>query len=459
MYDMNYISENEYDSLKFKPAKLNFYQEPPNSGIAPYFRMVLAEYLKSWAKENKKPDGSSYNIYTDGLKIYTSINIKMQEYAEVAVVEHLAKHQKILDAQFCSGWNPWNTEKGKKILLTACKKTHRWQSLKDQGLDDDEIFKVFISQKTKMQLFSYKGLIDTTLTAYDSIKYYKSFLQVGCMSMETRTGYVRAWVGGVNFDYFKVDHCNIKTKRQVGSLFKPIIYTLAIENGKSLCDLKNSLTKSSGSGAVSAYLVNNAGVPAIIDMSRRLGIKSDLPPYSPIALGAADISLFEMMQVYSVFPNAGYTTIPQFLLSIKDKNGNTIQDFHQQRKRVISDTVAYKMVYMMKGVLDSGTAASLKHRFSLENVQIAGKTGSTNKNTDAWFIGYTPQLITGVWVGCDDPIIHLLYTANGQGATAAMPIFGLFINKVYNDTQLPFNKKQDFFIPSDTTLIINPCGK
>jgi penicillin-binding protein 1A len=277
------------------------------------------------------------------------------------------------------------------------------------------------------------------------------------MSMETQTGFVRAWVGGANFDYFKVDHCNINTKRQVGSLFKSIVYTLNIQNGQPICDLKRSFTKSTGK--VSSYLLNNISIPAIIDLSRQLGIVSDLPPYTPIALGAVDVSLYEMMQVYSTFPNAGYNIKPQFLLSIKDKYGKDIYRFIEERKRVISDTVASKMIYLMKKAVDSaGTGASLKQRFDLKDIQIVGKTGTTNKYTDAWFIGFTPEVITGVWVGCDDPLIHLHYESNGQGAAAAMPVFGLFLNKIYNDKNLGFNKKLNFFVSKDSSLLNISCN-
>ena len=479
--DTGAITDAQFEALKDKPIELDFHPESANDGLAPYFRMVVAEELKKWAKENKKADGTNYNIYTDGLKIYTTINTRMQRYAEQAVVQHLASHQQILDAQFRSGWNPWKSEQGIHILKTACKYTDRWAALKDQGLSEDEILKNFQTDKHKMKVFTYKGLKDTTLTPWDSVKYYKSFLQVGFMVMEPYTGYVRAWVGGSNFQYFKVDHCNYNTKRQVGSTFKPIIYALAVDNGWSPCQLftpgqvtignwhpkggsggpqtlKYALTKSNNQMA--AYIIKNFGVPATIDMSRKMGVTSDLPPYATLALGAADISLQEMMTVYSTFPNAGISTKPQYLLRIEDKDGNVIQNFTTEMKEIFSDNTAYKMIDIMKGpVGPGGTGASLKGRFGLGNLNVCGKTGTTNKNTDAWFIGYTPQLVAGVWVGCDDPLIHLLYTGNGQGSHAAMPVFGYFMKKAYDDPKLALKMDAKFYTPSDSMLIQHPCSE
>ena len=473
------ITPTQFETLKNERVQLDYHPETANDGLAPYFRMIVAEELKKWAKENKKPDGTNYNIYTDGLKIYTTINTRMQRYAEQAAVEHLSKHQNILDAQFRSGWNPWKTEQGMRILKTACKYTDRWASLKSQGLSEDEILNNFKTDKHRMKVYTYKGMKDTTLSPWDSVKHYKSFLQVGFMVMEPYTGYVRAWVGGSNFEYFKVDHCNKNTRRQVGSTFKPIVYALAIDNGWSPCmvvtpgnirigdwqpkggsggsqTLKQGLKTSNNK--VAAYITKNFGVPAIIDLSRRMGITSDLPPYAPICLGASDISLEEMMAVYSTFPNAGICTKPQYLLRIEDKDGNVIQNFTTEMKEVFSDNTAYKMVDLMLGPVSAGgTGGSLKGKFGLGNLNVRGKTGTTNNNTDAWFIGYTPQLVAGAWVGCDDPIIHLLYTGNGQGSAAAMPVFGLFMNKAYGDSKLALKKEMKFYTPSDSSLVKNTC--
>lgn len=472
------ITTAQFDALKDKPIELNFHPETANDGLAPYFRMIVAEQLKKWAKENKKADGTEYNIYTDGLKIYTTINTRMQKYAEEAAVQHLTKYQKNMDAQFKSGWNPWETKDGKHILETACKYTDRWYALKDQGLSKDAILENFKTDKHRMKVFTYSGLKDTTLSPYDSVKYYKSFLQVGVMVVEPYTGYVRAWVGGPNFEYFKYDHCNINTKRQVGSTFKPIVYALAVDNGWSPCMVIapgqvriGNWAPRGGSGGpqtlvqalktsnnqMAAYITKQFGVNPIIDLSRRLFITSDLPPYAPICLGASDISLEEMMAAYSVFPSAGICTKPQYLLRIEDKDGNVIQNFATKMKEVFNDNIAYKMCQVMKGpVGPGGTAAGLRGYFSYP-VDVAGKTGTTNKNTDAWFIGYTPELLCGVWVGCDDPLIRFLYTGTGQGGRAAMPIFGMFMQKAYSDPKLALNKNAKFFRPSDSTLVSDLC--
>lgn len=479
MHSNGFISSLALDTLKSKPIQLNFHPESPNNGIAPYFRMVLKEELKKWTKENKRPDGTEYNIYSDGLKIYTTINARMQQYAEEAAIEHLAGYQKIFDSQFGGDWKPWETEYGIKILETACKYTDRWTILKENGFDDDEILKNFKTDKHKIKVFTYKGMKDTILTPYDSVKYYKSFLQVGFMVMEVNTGHVLAWVGGPNFEFFKNDHCRESTKRQIGSTFKAIVYSLAVDNGWSPCMpapgiirignwkpkgggggqiLKQSFSTSSGSGGLGARMAKEFGVIPIIDMARKMGVTSELPPYSPLALGAADVSLSEMMCVYSTFPNAGVATKPQIIVNILNKDGTPIgkQKFENQKTKVFSDNTAYKMIDIMKGVSKGGIGASLCNYFTFP-VGVAGKTGTTNKNTDAWFIGYTPELIAGVWVGCDDPLIHFLYTSTGQGGRAAMPVFGMFMQKAYSDEKLSLNKKATFFKPSDTTLINNIC--
>ena len=472
------ITNTQFETLKDNPIELNFHPETANDGLAPYFRMIVAEQLKKWAKENKKTDGTEYNIYTDGLKIYTTINTRMQKYAEEAATQHLARYQKYMDAQFKSGWNPWETKDGKRILETACKYTDRWYALKEQGLSKDDILKNFKSDKHRMKVFTYSGLKDTTLTPYDSVKYYKSFLQVGVMAVEPYTGYVRAWVGGPNFEYFKYDHCNINTKRQVGSTFKPIVYALAVDNGWSPCMVIapgqvriGNWAPRGGSGGpqtliqalktsnnqMAAYITKQFGVNPIIDLSRRLFISSDLPPYAPICLGASDISLEEMMAAYSVFPSAGICTKPQYILRIEDKDGNVVQNFATKMKEVFNDNIAYNMCQVMNGpVGPGGTAAGLRGYFNYP-VEMAGKTGTTNKNTDAWFIGYTPELLCGVWVGCDDPMIRFLYTGTGQGGRAAMPVFGMFMQKAYSDPKLALNKNAKFFRPSDSSLVKDLC--
>lgn len=480
------ISNAQFNDLKDKHIELNFHPETANDGLAPYFRMILAEELKKWAKENKKlnPDAPEYNIYTDGLKIYTTLDSRLQKYAEEAATEHLSRYQGVFNAQFSAGWKPWETDAGKKILETACKYTDRWAALKEQGLNKEEILKNFKTEKNRIKVFTYKGLKDTTLTPYDSIKYYKSFLQIGFMAVEPYTGYVRAWVGGPNFEYFKYDHCNVNTKRQVGSTFKPVQYALAVDNGWSPCmtiptgpitiNYQGQVWQPKNSGryggsypmkvclahsinTAAAYMMKNFGPEALVDLSHKMGITANIPTVPSICLGAGEISLYEMLTVYSTFCNAGISTKPQYLLRIEDKNGNVIQNFTTEMKEVFSDNTAYKMCEIMKGpVSPGGTAASLRAYFT-PPTDVAGKTGTTNKNTDAWFIGFTPQMMAGVWVGCDDPLLRFLYTSTGQGGRAAMPVWGMFMQKVYNDPKLAFNKTAKFFTPSDSSLIKNFC--
>lgn len=484
LMDNGDITPAQFEALKDKPIELDFHPESANDGLAPYFRMVLAEELKKWAKENKKPNGESYNIYTDGLKIYTTINTRMQKYAEEAAIQHLTRYQNIFKAQFTAGWNPWGTKDGKRILETACKYTDRWAALKEQGLSNDEILQNFQTQKQKMKVFTYRGMRDTTLTPWDSVKYYKSFLQIGVMVVEPYTGYVRAWVGGPNFEHFKYDHCNVNTKRQVGSTFKPVQYALAIDNGWSPCmniptgpitvtyqgqvwqpknsgryggayPMKVCLAHSINTAA--AYMMKNFGPEALVDLSHKMGITSKIPTVPSICLGAGEVSLYEMMTVYSTFVNAGISTKPQYLLRIEDKDGNIIQNFTTEMKEVFNDNTAYKMCQIMKGpVSPGGTAAGLRAYFSYP-ADVGGKTGTTNKNTDAWFIGFTPELLAGVWVGCDDPLLRFLYTSTGQGGHAAMPVWGMFMQKAYSDPKLKLNKNAKFFAPSDSSLVKNIC--
>ena len=480
------ISEAQFQSLKEKPIQLDFHPESANDGLAPYFRMIVAEELKKWAKENKKPDGEPYNIYTDGLKIYTTLDSRMQKYAEEAALQHLTYYQSLFNAQFKAGWNPWETDKGKAIILSAIKYTDRWHSLKDQGLSKEDILENFKTKKEKMRVFTYRGLKDTTMTAWDSVKYYRSFLQIGMMAVEPYTGYVRAWVGGPKFEYFKYDHCNVNTKRQVGSTFKPVQYALAVDNGWSPCmsiptgpitvtyqgtvwEPKNSgrysgnypmkfcLARSINRAA--AYMMKNFGPEALVDLSHKMGITTNIPTVPSICLGAGEISLYEMMTVYSTFCNAGISTKPQYLLRIEDKDGNIIQNFTTEMKEVFSDNTAYKMCELLKGPVSSGgTAARLRSYFTFPT-DVGGKTGTTNKNTDAWFIGFTPQLLAGVWVGCDDPLLRFLSTDIGQGGHAAMPAWGMFMQKIYNDPKLALNKDAKFFSPSDSSLLKNVCNE
>jgi penicillin-binding protein 1A len=484
MLKYDYIDRQTYDSLSAMPLGLNFHPFDHRGGLAPYFRMYLAEQLKEWAKQNKKADGTSYNIYKDGLKIYTTINSKMQGYAEEAVSEHLTIYQDHFFNQFkrYPNYKPWESKEGRAILRRGMLDSDRYRTLKEQGMSEKEIEKIF-HEPIKMRIFTHKGYRDTIMSPIDSIKYHRMTLQTGLLAIEPETGYVRAWVGGVDFTYFKYDHVNVNTKRQVGSTFKPILYALAIDNGFSPCTVipntqvtmhyqgqvwqpRNS-SKSGGSLSLrsclavssnncAAYLMKQIGPKPLVDLSHRMGITTNIPVVPSISLGAADISLYEMITAYSAFVNLGMTTKPNFLMHIDDSNGNVIQQFFTERTEVLSELTSYVTLDMMRGpVLPGGTAARVR---TYIDTDIAGKTGTTNNNTDGWFIGATPQLLTGIWVGCDDPILRFQELAYGQGGRMAMPIWGLFYKKIYADKSLGFDAGVKFNLPSDTLALKTICG-
>jgi len=479
------ISEAEYQKLSKQPIKLDFNPINENEGLAPYFRAVLGEQLKKWCKENTKPNGDHYDIYKDGLKIYTTIDSKLQKYAEEAVKEHLSYYQGLFRGQYGNS-DPWASSEGKKRWKVVLKRSDYYSHLKyDMRWNDDQIEKD-LDTKRKTKIFTWKGVKDTTITARDSIKHMMMYLQSGFMAMDPETGHVKAWVGGADFRFFKYDHCNINTKRQVGSTFKPILYALAVDNGWNICmnipshsqtiyfggqvwnvkggggikSMKQCVAKSDNGCA--AYLVKNIGPTALVEMAHRMGVETDIPAYPAIALGASDLSLTEMMAVYSCFANAGIRTKPLLCSRIEDHNGNTIQVFVPDFSEAFSDKTAYLALQLLRGVADpanKGTAWRLRGSYGLGDMEIGCKTGTTNKNVDAWFMGVTPKLMAGVWVGNDEQFLRFRSTGLGQGASAAMPIWGKFFHKVINDPKYKDIKDAKFFTPSDTTLVDDPCGK
>jgi penicillin-binding protein 1A len=454
-----FISEKDADVLKSKPINLKYKKLDESTGLAPYFRDVLRDHMKKWAKEHTKPNGDNYNIYRDGLKIYTTINPRMQLYAEEAVSKHMSALQK-------NYWTlPWiktnSIWKGhEKILERAMKESDRWRKMEQAGATEAEIRKSF-ETKTKMKVFAWnsKRETDTIMTPFDSIRYHRMIIQTGFMAMDPFTGEVKAWVGGVNFKNFKYDHVNPNTKRQVGSTFKPILYAYAVENGftpetplpSGPINLGGKIiTGSGGPMAIclafsknpgAAYLMNQFGVKPIITFAQSTGIKSEMAPYPSIALGAAEISVFEMMQSYTMFPTNGMTTQPIFITRIEDRNGNILQTYAPEQKVVLSESAAFTMVKMMQGVIDIGTGRRLRG-MGLTG-EIAGKTGTTNDNTDTWFIGYTPQLLAGGWVGCDDPFLKMV----GEGNRTALPIWGYFMDRVQSDKTLGISRDAKFVQP------------
>lgn len=477
----NKISEAEGAKLKATPIKLNYRKLDENNGYAPYFREVLRDEVKNALKELEKPDGGKYDIYKDGLKIYTTINPRMQEYAEEAVASHMPTLQKALLAQpkLKSG-NIWKEHDN--VLEAAIKASDRWKNLAEDGLSDKEIKATFY-KNTPMKIFAWNSnrQKDTTMTPYDSIKYHRQMLQTAFMVMDPQTGEVRAWVGGIDFKTYKLDHANMRTKRQVGSTIKPLLYTQAMEergftpetevvdqqqnfgNGQLVpattksCSGRTMTMASALAGSrncATAFIMKQVGPKQFAEFLSRLNIPTKVDPFPSIALGACDLSLFEMMWGYSIFGGRGFSTKPYFISRIEDRNGNVIKrfDYSVNRKEAVSEATAYNMARMMQGTVDFGTAAGLRSR--LGATEMSGKTGTTNDNADGWFMGYTPQLLGGVWIGCDDRFIRIENNL-GYGGRAAMPIWEKFFQKVYADKTLGIDKDARFVQPADVHLYVN----
>jgi penicillin-binding protein 1A len=481
MVSMNYLSAAEAEVLKRNPIDLNYKKVNENNGLGPYFRMVLGEDMKKWCKEHKKNNGDNYNLYRDGLRFYTTINPRMQMYAEEAVAKHISYMQKLLNAQE-------NIKKGtvwkgyEHVIEAAAKQSDRWRNLKKEGMDDEEIRKTF-DQKIPMHIFAWNTTRgkDTVMTPLDSIKYHRQMLQAGFMVMNPLDGQIKAWVGGVDFKTFKYDHANINTKRQVGSTMKPLLYSLAIEEAgftpnTTVYDIQQSFggygmvpaTSKTCTGAAmpmamalaksrncaTAYVLKqldnngNNGAKRLIEFLRKCDFQSNIPAYPSIGIGAVELSLIEMMQGYSMFPGRGFNAKPMYITRIEDRNGNVLANFTPKRKEVISDVTAYSVIKMMQGVMLVGTGAGIWGYDMPGGMEIAGKTGTTNDNSDAWFMGYTPQLLAGGWVGCDDRFIRFnTESKNGEGGRAAMPIWAYFMDKAANDPNCGIDQKLTFAKP------------
>jgi penicillin-binding protein 1A len=461
----DFLPEAEAAKLKVKPIDLKYKKMDENAGIGPYFRDVLRDEVKKWCKENKNPKtGNPYEIYKDGLKIYTTINPRMQEYAEIAVFRHMQKLQKVFSNQSnIKSGAVWESKEGKRVLENAMKQSDRWKNLKEDELSEDEIRASF-KQKVPMKVFAWnqKREKDTVMTPLDSIKYHKIMLQTGFLVVDPYNGEVKAWVGGIDHKTFKFDHVNINTKRQVGSTFKPLLYTLGVTNGYSpetqlpggpINMGSKVITGSGGPMAIclaysknpgAVFLINQLGVQRTVDFAKQCGIESKIPVVPSIALGSTDISLIEMVRSYSMFPGRGFNVKPYFVTRIEDRNGNVLASFSPKGEEVISEADAYVMTKMMQGVVDFGTGRALRGAYGITS-EMAGKTGTTNDNADGWFIGFTPQLIAGVWVGADDPFLRLLYTTGG--AQMAMPAYGYFFQEVYRDKTLNIDPAAKFAVP------------
>ena len=491
----DYIDDDWRDSLQALPITLRYSPETHQQGPAAYFREYLRAYLKDWAskEENKKPDGTSYDIYRDGLRVFTTIDSRMQRYAEEAVSEHMPRLQKQFSLQNTPERNPTapfvelSKIEVQDLMNTSMRRSERWRVLKRNGLKESEIIQTF-KEPIPMRIFSWNGEIDTIMTPMDSMRYYKSFLRSSIMSMEPQTGHVKAWVGGINYKHFKYDMVN-QGRRQVGSTFKPFLYATAIDQLQlSPCDsvADSQITieankynnptpwtpKNSGGqygatftyksalansvNTISAKLIDRVGPQQVIDMARKLGITSELPAVPSICLGTPDISLFEMVGAYSTFANKGIHTEPVMVLRIEDKNGTILFQNVPKTEDVLSEETAYVTVKLMEGVTDSGSGIRLrttgadKYNKAYQEIitgypyqftnPIAGKTGTTQNQSDGWFMGMVPNLVTGVWVGGEDRAAHFRSITYGQGASMALPIWGVFMKKCYNDSSLSVSK-------------------
>ena len=516
MRKAGYISEADFERYKAEPLNLKFHVADHKDGIAVYFRDFLRRYMMAkkpsrseyplwnmvkyhidsinwetdplygWCNKNYKKNGDPYNVYTDGLKVFTTIDSRMQEYAEQAIREHVVKFlqpaftKEKRGRQTAPFSGSLSVDQVNKILMRSVRQCERYRVMKAEGATEEEIMRSFRT-KTKMGVFSYAGEIDTVMTPLDSIRYYKSFLRCGFMSMCPQNGHVKAYVGGTDFMHFAYDMV-MDGRRQVGSTIKPFLYSLAMENGFSPCDLAPNVqqtyivagqpwTPRNGSKArygdmvtlkwglqqsnnwISAYLMSRLNPRAFVTLLREYGIRNpEIHPSMALCLGPCEITVGEMVSAYTAFVNHGIRAAHMFVTKVEDSEGNIIAQFQPRMNEVISDDSANKMLYMLKAVVDGGTGSRLRFKYGMTG-DLAGKTGTTNNNSDAWFMGLTPTLVSGVWVGGDDRDIHFDSMAMGQGATMALPVFALYMKRVYKDKRLGYNEAAVFDLPEG----YDPC--
>jgi penicillin-binding protein 1A len=455
------------DSIKNELLHLRYNYLTHNEGLAPYFREGLRLEVQKWLNNHPKPDGTSYNLHTDGLKIHTTLNSKIQQYAEEALKGQL----KTLQEKFFTFWKKSKTHSNfEQVVLKAKYKSGRYKALKSENFSEEEINKIF-ETPVSMKLFGWDGEFEKVISPLDSIRYYQQFLNAGMLVMEPTTGNVLAWVGGIDYKYFKYDH--VRSKRQVGSTFKPLVYAAAIENGIDPCDyisnerttyenyenwspvnsngdyqgyysMQGGLVKSLNT--VTTKLMMQTGTSPVINLARKMGITSELPDVPSLALGTAAVSLEEMTAAYTTFPNRGYRTNPVYIEKIEDINGNIVADFMLEkpsRRKAMEEETADIMTHFLKCVIDSGTAASIRYKYGL-NYDIAGKTGTTQRHADGWFIGFTPDILAGVWVGHEDPRVHFSIPEIGQGSKMALPIWANFFIRTIADSDFEHLKKSKF---------------
>ncbi len=495
MAKYGYIDQAKSISLQSKPLDLNFKYDDHNTSLAPYLTSVSQDDIEKMIDElnQSRTESDQLNIYTSGLKIYTTVNSKLQIYAEEAIEEHMKDQQKKFDAHW-GRRNPWVDAEGheiKNFIFNVAKRTQRYQELKTEFGDDMVAINKVMNTRVKMRVFTWAGEKDTLLTPIDSIKYYKRFLNTGFMAMDPKNGHLKAWVGGINFKYFKFDHVR-QSKRQPGSTFKPFIYTTAfINNMFSPCDtvkdepvtfgaedgLVNDWTPKNSEGVysmqnmtlrramgrsvntVAAYLMKKTGPEKVVEYAHEMGITSKLDPVPSLCLGAGEVSLYELVSAYCTFVNQGVYTEPIIITRIEDKHGNILVEKYSKTRDAISKDVAYQMLHMLKGVLQEpgGTSQALnKYNFTKGN-DVGGKTGTTSNFSDAWYMGVTNALVAGIWVGGDDRSIHFRSLALGQGSRQAMPAFANFMEKAFADKELGL-KKSYFIRPSDMAVSLD-CGK
>lgn len=478
MRKYGYIDDVAYDSISSNPIELDYDVENHNDGLATYFRGVILWDLLAWSKAN------GYDLYEDGLRIYTTIDSRMQKYAEEAVEEHMKFQQELFDEHW-EGKAPWRDESGREIkdfVKNEAKKTQAYKYWKDEfGDDEEKIFKK-LNEPRPMKVFSWDGEIDTVLSTMDSIRYFKQFLHAGFMAMNPNNGHIKAWVGGINYKYFKYDHVK-QGRRQPGSTFKPLVYAAAIDNGYSPCyqiedvpvtfevpgdpptwtpsnsdgkfsgetmTLRQAMARSLNSGT--AYVMKKIGPQTVVNYAQRLGIESPLAAVPSLCLGTSDVSIYELIGAYSTFVNEGFYTKPFYIERIEDKNGKVLKQFVPKTGEALSSETAYAMLHMLKGSteIEGGTALGLDRELREEN-EIGAKTGTTQNYSDGWFVGVTKDLAAGAWVGGDDRSIHFRNIGLGQGARMAMPIWEKFMKKVYADEELAVSKGE-FKKPSNLSI-------
>ena len=507
MYRNDYITKEERDSLQQLPLEIDFTPDSHREGLATYFRAYLLEFMRKWVQENPKPDGEKYNIFRDGLRIYTTLDARLQALGEAAVNEHMANLQEEFFLQNTPQANPTapflDLREGEidTLLKRTAMRSERWRALRASGKQEDSIWASF-KEPTPMTVFSWKGDRDTVMTPLDSIRYYKHFLRASMMSMDPTTGHVKAWVGGFNYKHFQYDQVK-QGRRQIGSTFKPFLYATAIDQLKlSPCEvlpdaifciepmkhgnveawcpknsgdtygrmrtLKNALANSVNT--ISARLMDKVGPAPVVNLARKMGIQSRLPRVPSIALGTPDISLFEMVGAYSTFANKGIYVKPIMITRIEDKNGTVLFEVVPETQDVLSAESAYVTLELLKGVTESGSGMRLRHNtaaeysYAYKNVvtgypyefenPIAGKTGTTQNQSDGWFMGMVPNLVTGVWVGGEDRSIHFKDIAFGQGATMALPIWANYMRNAYKNESLGISM-EDFEAPEVVSIPIN----